>query len=332
MRASVSAGTAGGSRVEEWVYYSGHRKGVSISMGACGSWVPALPGVLAWAVAAAVSCGPALAAAGEAAWVVELDSGRLLAVEGAAGADRPGPPGSLLKVFLFLHAADRSELAKGALAVCGASSARKPALDACWYHPGHGTVGFAAGLALSCQQFANGLADRVDPEELRSLWRQLGLQIGAGRGPPARSKAWRAQATGHDSSIRSKPLELLAALAACVNGGYLFRMDRSAPVLVRRLRWRPDAVEAVLAGLGRTAIEGTARGAGLAGCLAKTGTAPALDPYGRVDLRRTQGWAFACTTSGGRRIAVLACAEPGTGADAAVLAGRVLRSQGAVLR
>ncbi|MBI2943749.1 MAG: hypothetical protein HYY25_06075 [Candidatus Wallbacteria bacterium] len=294
-------------------------------MGACGSWVPALPAVLVWAVAAVASYGPGHAVAAEAAWVVELDSGRLLAVEGTTGADQPGPPGSLLKVFLFLHAADRSAVAQGALAVCGASSARRPALDACWYHPGHGTVNFAAGLALSCQQFANGLADRIDPEELRSLWRELGLSLEAGRGPPARSRAWRAQATGHDSSIRSEPISLLAALAACVNGGYLFRIDRMAPVLVRRLRWRSDAVEAVLAGLARTAIEGTARGAGLSGCLVKTGTAPALERDGRANPSRTQGWAFASTTGGGRRIAVLARAEPGTGTDAALLAGRVLR-------
>ncbi|MBI3891773.1 MAG: hypothetical protein HY303_09630 [Candidatus Wallbacteria bacterium] len=263
-------------------------------------------------------------------WAADADTGNLLAsAPRGSPALGPRPPGSLLKVFLYLLAADRLPGCLSALASCGSSPAAVRALDACWDRRGHGNVGFREGLAYSCQRFASMLAARVEPEAARAFFRGLGLQVepGARAGGKAVQEGARrraAELTGHDGTIRAEPLALLAALVACVNGGYLYRLDGAKPVLVRHYLWRPEAVRAVREGLELAALAGTARVAGLKGCLAKTGTAPTLLPDGRVDPASTQGWAFACLAEGRPRVAILVHLDRGIGAQAAAVAGKAL--------
>lgn len=255
----------------------------------------------------------------------DLGTGALLAeVRPTGWQERELPGGSLVKVFLYLLAGGARPAALAEVAGCPASGPLESSADTCWFKPGHGVLGFGRGLAHSCQRFSSLLARGLDPGPFRERLRLCGL--GVGGGTPAGRREKELELTGHSTSIRATPRRWLAALGCCVNGGCLFELAPGRGRLLRRVTWDARVSRAVLEGLRLTAAEGTARSARLRGALAKTGTAPILAADGRVEPNRTQGWAFVVVAPDSRApVGLLVHLAPGTGSEAAGLAGRIVR-------
>jgi cell division protein FtsI/penicillin-binding protein 2 len=255
----------------------------------------------------------------------DLGTGAILAEVVPAGwRNRELPGGSLVKVFLYLLAAGARPATLAVVADCPASGPGDSSADSCWYKPGHGVLGFTRGLAHSCQRFASPLARGLDAEAFRE---RLGLCGLSATDPlPAGDRERELELTGHTPSIRATARRWLAALGSCVNGGCLFELSSGRGRLVRRVAWDEQAVRAVLEGLRLAALEGTARSSGLRGVLAKTGTAPVVGAASGVESGRIQGWAFVAVEQEARvRSCLLVHVSPGTGSEAAELAGRIVR-------
>ncbi len=262
--------------------------------------------------------------------LANLRTGRLLAdsslgQEGAGHEAGAGPavslPGSLLKPFLFLRvAADHPETLKR-LFTCLPSSPEAGSEQACWDHRGHGILRFSQALSQSCQRGAAELAALVEPAVFLRDLDLLRFQLDHGRISTMTSEEVGAEFAGHGRSIRSDERELFAALMTTVNGGYLYRLDRQSPVLLRRVAWSPKAASAVRRGLSMAVSSGTARRAGVPGLLGKTGTVPADSGRGG-----TLGRVFLSADGGASPVALLLRLDRGTGSDAAELAGRIWRT------
>jgi hypothetical protein len=173
---------------------------------------------------------------------------------------------------------------------------RCDAASQCWLSTGHGEVGLARALALSCNTYFLALARDTPEEALVATLRAAGFSTPARLGPDA--------AIGKDD-----------AAPALVTPGDLLR----AYVRLTREPW-PEAEDvrtSLLAGLRESAVRGTARKLGLAGYWAKTGTIAAEDgtPW------RTDGLALAVDDAGRAALVLLPRA---TGRDAALALGRWL--------
>ncbi|MFN7952470.1 MAG: hypothetical protein U0610_12160 [bacterium] len=260
--------------------------------------------LLAVALAAASQSGVVRAAEPTArAWV--LDHGEVRAVPessgsasvGAAASDavRGFPTGSLLKPFVAQAwaAAHPGEPTPRLRCAGGAT---------CWRPSGHGELGLARALELSCNAYFRALAADTPRELLEAVIadqrfdvpRPLTPDLAIGLtqpGPP-------------EVAVRATPAALLLAFGA-----------------LARTPWpRGDAVRReVLAGLRESAHVGTAAGLRARGLLAKTGTVPALDGAPLA----TSGLALAFDESGW---AVLLLLDRGTGREAATRLARALPS------
>ena len=164
----------------------------------------------------------------------------------------------------------------------------------CWLHRGHGTLGLARAVALSCNEYFLALAADTPERSLRA-----GL---AGAGFTLRGPATPEVAIGLAGAASITPRRLLEAY-----------------VELTRTPWvqGDDVRREVLAGLREAARGGTARGLGHSGYWAKTGTAESPGGGGL----RTMGWALAVDDAAH---AVLARLDPGTGREAAEALGRAL--------
>ena len=159
----------------------------------------------------------------------------------------------------------------------------------CWLPAGHGELGLASALALSCNTYFRQLAGATPLASLDASLRNAGFT----RGPRSAEEA--IGLPGTDGPLRIRPSALLGAYA---------RLTRSP--------WpsgEPIRAE-VLAGLREAGLDGTAKALGQRGYWAKTGTVPASDG----NPLHTCGLALAVDDSGW---AILARLEPGTGREAA---------------
>ncbi len=171
----------------------------------------------------------------------------------------------------------------------------------CWNASGHGTLGLARAVAVSCNTYFRELANQTPPSRLAATLRDAGLlspdPLGADAaiGLPSES-----------GSVSAEPAALLRAYAALVDEPW------DGADSIRR---------EVLAGLRDSARVGTAAALAGMGLLAKTGTVPALD--GRA--LATSGWAIAVDEAGR---GWLALQTPGTGHETASALARRLRDGG----
>lgn len=159
----------------------------------------------------------------------------------------------------------------------------------CWLPAGHGELGLASALALSCNTYFRQLAGSTPFANLDASLRAAGFT----RGPSSAEEAIGLPGAG--GPLRIRPSVLLAAYA---------RLTRAPWPTGESIRTE------VLAGLREAGLEGTAKALGQRGYWAKTGTVPASDG----NPLHTCGLALAVDDSGW---AILARLEPGTGREAA---------------
>ena len=202
--------------------------------------------------------------------------------------DQPVPVGSLLKPFLAKAWARAHPGEAAPRFVCGPDSG-------CWLRSGHGELGLAGALTVSCNTYFLRLAEATPSEVLTATLAEEGFQP---RGEPVRQALG---LDGPDGALAVAPSILLRAYVR------LGRDPWPGAEPVRR---------EVLAGLREAALTGTAGAIGHRGFWAKTGTVPGSAGH-------TAGLALAVDDAGW---AILARVEPGRGLDAArALAGPIAR-------
>jgi hypothetical protein len=214
-----------------------------------------------------------------------LEPGAAEAESGAAEAessakDQPLAVGSLLKPFLAeawarAHPGEPSPRFR-----CGPESG-------CWFRPGHGELGLAGALTVSCNTYFLRLAEQTPLDVLAATLAAEGFQ------PRPQSARQALGLGGPDGILTITPSALLRAYARLAAEPW----PGAEPI--RR---------EVLAGLREAALTGTAGRLGHRGFWAKTGTVPGTDPL------HTTGLALAVNDAGW---AILARLQPGRGAEAA---------------
>jgi hypothetical protein len=242
-------------------------------------------GRLRWTRASVASVALALA------WGSVLEAAELLtwrleggAVRTDAGApDRPLPVGSLAKPFVAKAWAKAHPTARPPVERCDAASH-------CWRPAGHGRLGLAHAVSVSCNVYFKKMAADTPLEVLKATLEAEGFLV-----PSPLSPETAIGLADSDGALAARPEALLRAYARLVATPW------DTGESVRR---------EVLAGLRESALDGTARGLGHRGFWAKTGTVPALD--GRP--LATSGLVVAVDDSGW---AVLGLLRSGTGREAA---------------
>jgi hypothetical protein len=166
----------------------------------------------------------------------------------------------------------------------------------CWYKPGHGELGLARAMSVSCNSYFLQLAEAVPKEALVQTLSEGGFS-------PAPSDAGEAIGLpGPHGLLSARPSQVLEAYGR----------------LVKEPWPRGEAQRGeVLSGLREAALSGTASGLGHRGYWAKTGTVPASPG----NTLRTLGWVLAVDDAG---FALLARRNPGTGREAAADLNRVI--------
>jgi hypothetical protein len=212
-----------------------------------------------------------------------LESGRFLADAGAPSG--PLPVGSLVKPFLASAWARSHPGSPAPRAICDGRSG-------CWKPSGHGELGLARALALSCNTYFKKTAAETPADALVTTLRGEGFAVGDGVSPAA------VLGLGGEDAPVIDPQALLRAYERLVT-----RPWAAAEEAVRR---------EIVAGLREGARLGTARGTGA--LMGKTGTVPSLQ--GRA--QHTSGWVLATFASGSLRLALL---RDGTGREAAAALG-----------
>ncbi len=213
-----------------------------------------------------------------------LESGRVAADAGAPSG--PLPVGSLVKPFLAAAWARSHPGMAAPRALCDGRSG-------CWRPSGHGELGLARALAISCNTYFRKMAAETPVRVLSRTLREEGFAVGDAVSPAAALGL----AGGEDAPVIA-PEALLRAFERLVTRPWAAAED-------------PVRLE-VVAGLREAARIGTARGA--RSVMGKTGTVPSLQ--GR-DLQ-TSGWVLAVGANGGLRLALL---RAGTGREAAAAVG-----------
>jgi hypothetical protein len=229
-----------------------------------------------------VTVGGTILAAALSVW--SLDADRVIGAP-----ERPLRVGSLMKPFVAEAWTRAHQGGSPPRVRCDAASH-------CWLATGHGELGLARALTLSCNTYFLALARDTPDAELAATLRAAGFAVPARLRPEA--------AIGLDDEA-----------PALVSPGDLLR----AYVRLTREPW-PEAEDvraSVLAGLRESPVRGTARGLGLSGYWAKTGTIAAENgvPW------RTDGLALAVDDAGK---AMLLLRPKATGRDAALALGRRL--------
>ncbi len=216
-------------------------------------------------------------------------------VSGPEDGSRPWPVGSLAKPFVAkAWAQSHPEEATPRFTCTGGSS--------CWLPAGHGALGLAKAVAVSCNAYFRALAEATPENALVAALREEEFLVPS----PLSAEA----AMGGDGTLAIRPGALLRAYAR----------------LTRRPWSGGEPVRAeLLAGLRENPLRGTARGLGRYGLWAKTGTVPAVD--GRP--LRTSGLIVAVDDAGNALLGIL---PDGTGREAArSLAAVISRGRPAAL-
>jgi cell division protein FtsI/penicillin-binding protein 2 len=205
---------------------------------------------------------------------------------------RPLAFGSLIKPFTALAYADTHRFTYPTLECHGSA-------DGCWLPSGHGRIGLAAAIAGSCNAYFRQLAQQTSPDALAARLRSFGIQTDGMSATPAAM-------VGYGETLKLAP----AALA----GGYVELVSRASE----------PGVRPIVQGMRSSSLSGTGKGVGAAigraEALVKTGTAPCShSPRAAAD-----GYTVVVYPADRPRVVLLMQAHGRTGAETAVLAGRLL--------
>jgi cell division protein FtsI/penicillin-binding protein 2 len=211
-----------------------------------------------------------------------------------ADLDRPLPLGSLIKPFTALAYADTHELAYPTFTCRGSA-------DLCWLPAGHGHVGLADAIGVSCNAYFRQLAARIAPDALVARLQWFGIQANAAALTPAAM-------VGLGGTLELSPASIVR--------GYLELVSRAGQ----------PGVSPIVQGMVTSARTGSGRAVGHADALVKTGTAPCRhSPREAAD-----GYTIVIYPADRPRVALLVQAHGQTGAETAAVAGELLKGAVAV--
>ena len=281
----------------------------------------------------------ALAGVDGVAVVMDLDTGRILAMEGGAADENERltaldlaarsafPPGSLVKLVTAWKALEDGAVTGDEIFYCDGQIQRPGLSVSCWDPRGHGNLDLVRAIAVSCNLY---FADMGDVLGAKATYRGLvelgfsnktGIPVvgevsGRVEEPPVGFAA--EYAAGDGPWVTATPLQVLTGIAALVNGGVLLTPYEAGPddagefmpprgrvlVMVSRDILREGMREAVK--------NGTAGKAGVDGMeiLGKTGTGGFLDGSGL-----THGWFVGFAPADRPEIGVVVFVYRGFGGD-----------------
>lgn len=232
--------------------------------------------------------------------VVDPQTGRLRAlVNPRLAFEQAYPPGSAIKPFTALAALRAGLLAAETRRQCQTRYQRGDFAIVC-SHPRSATpFNLAEALAYSCNDYFAHVGERLSEGSFNStlagygFGQRTGVAAAEASGKLPRGD-WRVQsALGDDDNFLVTPVQLLAAFAALVNGGDLFRPQQSSdtafvPAKAARLNITAAHRKVLLEGMRGAVKYGTAEKSGLGKLpqyvFGKTGTSTASNGF------RTQGW------------------------------------------
>jgi cell division protein FtsI/penicillin-binding protein 2 len=246
--------------------------------------------------------------------VMDLDTGRIMAMEGGAidederlsaldlAARRAFPPGSLVKLVTAWRALEDGAVTGDETFFCDGKTLR-PGLDvSCWDPRGHGNLDMVRAIAVSCNLYFAHMGDVLGADGTYRGLLELGFSgktgmpvggevTGSVEEPPFGCDA--AYAAGDGPWVTATPLQVLTGIAALVNGGVLLTPYEAGPddadeFMPPRGRVAVTISRGILREGMREAVKhGTAREAATDGMevLGKTGTGGFLDGSGL-----THGW------------------------------------------
>lgn len=307
---------------------------LSASMPGCAKeTTAALDEKLAEAVRAALDGVDGVAA------VMDLDTGRILALEGGADDDierltaldlaarRAFPPGSLVKLVTAWKALEGGAVTGGETFFCDGHTLRPGLEFSCWDPRGHGNLDLVRAISVSCNLYFADMGDTLGAKATYNglldigFSEKTGIPIGgevAGRVEPPPEGSDAAYAAGDGPWVAATPLQVLTGIAALVNGGVLLTPYQAGPddadeFMPPRGRVTVTVSRDVLREGMREAVKhGTAEKAAVDGMdiLGKTGTGGFLDGSGL-----THGWFVGFAPADRPEIGVVVFVYRGLGGD-----------------
>ena len=232
--------------------------------------------------------------------VIDPQSGRLRAVVNPRLAfEQTFPPGSAIKPFTALAALRAGLIDREFRHRCRKRYARGDFEIVCSHPASNFPFGLSQALAYSCNDFFARLSERLSEGAFNStlgafgFGEKTGVNANESSGELPRGEWGARDALGESDHLLVTPVQLVTAYAALVNGGHLYRPQRSndhnlIPQERLRLNIAPEHRAALIEGMRGSVKYGTASKAGLGSLrsyvFGKTGTSTS-------SLRwRTQGW------------------------------------------
>ncbi|MBO0860155.1 MAG: SpoIID/LytB domain-containing protein [Chloracidobacterium sp.] len=232
--------------------------------------------------------------------VIDPQNGRLRAVVNPEIAfEQTFPPGSAIKPFTALAALRGGLISREFRHRCQKRYDRDDFEIVCSHPASNSPFSLSEALAYSCNDFFAHIGERLSEGAFNSTLDAFGF----GRKTGVNAKESSGELPGGDWSVRNAlgesdhllvtPVQLITAYAALLNGGHLYRPQRStdgAMIPEERLRVNiaPDHRAALIEGMRGSVKYGTASKAGLGALpeyvFGKTGTSTSSVRW------RTQGW------------------------------------------
>ncbi|HEY8460191.1 MAG TPA: SpoIID/LytB domain-containing protein [Blastocatellia bacterium] len=232
--------------------------------------------------------------------VIDPQNGRLRAVVNPRMAfEQTFPPGSAIKPFTALAALRAGLINREFRHRCRARYARDDFEIACSHPVSNAPFSLTQALAYSCNDFFARTGERLSEGAFNStlgafgFGEKTGVNANEARGELPRGEWSAREALGESDHLLVTPIQLIAAYAALVNGGHLYRPQETtdgAMVPQERLRLNiaPEHRAALIEGMRGSVKYGTASKAGFGSlpgyAFGKTGTSTSSVRW------RTQGW------------------------------------------
>src|SRR5262245_16650476 len=232
--------------------------------------------------------------------VIDPQNGRLRSVVNPRLAfEQTFPPGSAIKPFTALAALRAGLIDREFRHRCRKRYARSDFEIVCSHPVSNFPFGLSQALAYSCNDFFARLSERLSEGAFNStlgafgFGEKTGVNANESSGELPRGEWGARDALGESDHLLVTPVQLVTAYAALVNGGHLYRPQRStdrnmAPQERLRLNIAPEHRAALIEGMRGAVKYGTASKARLGSLpgyvFGKTGTSTSSVRW------RTQGW------------------------------------------
>ncbi len=232
--------------------------------------------------------------------VIDPQTGRLRAVVNPRLAfEQTYPPGSAIKPFTALAAMRAGQLERESRHRCRGRYARENYEIVCSHPRSDAPFDLPQALAYSCNDYFASVGERLSEGMFNSTLNSFGFGARTGvdtseaEGRLPRGE-WRVEAAlGDSDQLLVTPIQLIAGFAALVNGGHLYRPQRSdnssfLSQEAARLNIPPEHRAVLIEGMRGAVKYGTASKAALSDLpgyvFGKTGTSTSSNGF------RTQGW------------------------------------------